>query len=501
MEGFMMGGKPTYEELEQRIKELESEIDKRKQAKEALRDSEAWLKALSEASFEAIFLSEKGVCLDQNRTAERMFGYTHKEAVGRNDTEWIIPEDRERVKNNILSGHEKPYEVTALRKDGTTFSCKIQSWMIDCQGRSIRITTLRNITEHEKALAERITLPDNILKNTQDIAIVTTDLDFRINCYNPMAEKLFGYAKEEVFGKTVQEIHAKEKVEPERFEHAVEIVRREGQYCYSVTQETEDGPRYRESQVAGIFDPDGKMVGFSLFSRDVTKAKKAEAALRQRERYLVGLNEAAQALLVPANTVPFQEFVDKIGPASDAGRTYVFINHHDPDGGLLMSQKAEWCAEGISPEIDNPQLQGLSYDAWFPRWKDTLEHGDIISGPVSGFPADEREILDPQDILAILIIPIMVDGEFVGFIGFDNCVSEREWDAVAQTFLRVAASDLAQAVKRARSRRAGPCLSQGKGSPPARNPSSRQEQHAGHCQSAENAFEKDRRYTTETGLR
>ena len=39
-----------------------------------LRDSEARLKALSEASFEAIFLSEKGVCLDQNQNAERIFG-------------------------------------------------------------------------------------------------------------------------------------------------------------------------------------------------------------------------------------------------------------------------------------------------------------------------------------------------------------------------------------------------------------------------------------------
>ena len=43
MKGFMMGKKPAYEELEQRIKELESEIDKRKQAKEALCNSEARL--------------------------------------------------------------------------------------------------------------------------------------------------------------------------------------------------------------------------------------------------------------------------------------------------------------------------------------------------------------------------------------------------------------------------------------------------------------------------
>ena len=60
------------------------DITKRKQTEEALQESEARLKALSDASFEAIFLSEKGICLDQNLTAEKMFGFTLQEAVGRN---------------------------------------------------------------------------------------------------------------------------------------------------------------------------------------------------------------------------------------------------------------------------------------------------------------------------------------------------------------------------------------------------------------------------------
>ncbi|MCK5507666.1 MAG: PAS domain S-box protein [Desulfobacterales bacterium] len=290
----MMDRQSTCEELEQRIKELEGEIDKRKQATVILRDSEARMKALSDASFEAIFFSEKNVCLDQNRTAERMFGYTLTEAVGRNGTDWIIPEDRARVKNNMLSGYQKPYKVTAVRKEGTTFSCEILSRMINYQGRSIQITALRDITESKKAekvLAEKTTLLDNILKNAQDIAIVTTDLDFRINYYNPMAEELFGYTEEEVFGKIVREINTKENINLKQFEHAVEIVRREGKYCYSVTQKTEDAPRYLESQVTGIFDSAGVMVGFSLFCRDVTKCKRAEEALlAEYTRFVIAMD-------------------------------------------------------------------------------------------------------------------------------------------------------------------------------------------------------------------
>ncbi|MEI8048781.1 MAG: PAS domain S-box protein, partial [Bacteroidota bacterium] len=66
-------------------------------------------RGLSEASFEAIFISEKGVCIEQNLAAELMFGYTSEEALTRYGTDWIVPEDREMVMNNILSGIQEPY--------------------------------------------------------------------------------------------------------------------------------------------------------------------------------------------------------------------------------------------------------------------------------------------------------------------------------------------------------------------------------------------------------
>jgi PAS domain-containing protein len=66
-------------------------ITDRKQTEEALRKSEEFLRALSSASFEAIFLSEKGICLGQNIAAQRLFGYSNQEAIGRMGTEWIAP--------------------------------------------------------------------------------------------------------------------------------------------------------------------------------------------------------------------------------------------------------------------------------------------------------------------------------------------------------------------------------------------------------------------------
>jgi PAS domain S-box-containing protein len=91
----------SKQELISKIEELEKEIS-------ASKENEFRFKNLSDAALGAIFLSEKGVCIDQNSTAEKMFGYTFEEAFGRMGTEWIVPEDREKVLNNMLSGYDKP---------------------------------------------------------------------------------------------------------------------------------------------------------------------------------------------------------------------------------------------------------------------------------------------------------------------------------------------------------------------------------------------------------
>lgn len=130
------------------------DITRANQDKKALLQNEQRYRRLSDATFESIFISNKGICIEQNDTAERMFGYSHEEAIGNLGTDWIIQEDRKTVSNNILSGVETPYEVTALRKDGSTFPCEIQGRTIKDKDKTLRITALRDITSRKNAEAE-----------------------------------------------------------------------------------------------------------------------------------------------------------------------------------------------------------------------------------------------------------------------------------------------------------------------------------------------------------
>ncbi len=127
------------------------DVTERKRMEMVIKQSEENYRQLSDATFEAIFISENGICIGQNSTAERMFGYTLDEALGHYGTDWIHPGYWETVMNNMLSGAEKPYEVVALRKDGTTFPCEIQARMTKVEDRHIRFTVLRDITDRKRA--------------------------------------------------------------------------------------------------------------------------------------------------------------------------------------------------------------------------------------------------------------------------------------------------------------------------------------------------------------
>jgi len=165
--------------------------------------------------------------------------------------------------------------------------------------------------------------------------------------------------------------------------------------------------------------------------------------LADRERFLAGLVET-QILLMRAENpdLVYNQILRLLGEPSGADRAYLFLNHQDDAGNWHMSQKAEWVAEGISSQIDNPELQNLPYDGAFSRWFDVLSRGILITGKVVDFPQIEQELLLPQEINSLLVLPIITEGMFYGFIGFDNCTSNDSWSVSEIAMLKSASSSI-----------------------------------------------------------
>jgi len=173
-----------------------------------------------------------------------------------------------------------------------------------------------------------------------------------------------------------------------------------------------------------------------------------EALLHRRDAILEAVSEIARMFLEGAD--PYQHVqtaLNLLGQATGVSRVYVFQNDAESGGILTMSQVYEWAAPGVEPQIDNPELQHLRYDEiGFVRWAEVLSHGEALYGLVSTFPEGERAVLEPQDIIAIAVIPIFVGTEWWGFIGFDDCTTRHTWASVEIKALEAAAGMFGAAI-------------------------------------------------------
>ncbi len=185
---------------------------------------------------------------------------------------------------------------------------------------------------------------------------------------------------------------------------------------------------------------------------DITDRKEYEALLATRERYLTALVDIQNQLLsTKIDHKIYQNVLEILGTTVEANRIYIFENHCDESGNLVMSQRGEWCAPGIAPQINNSNLQNIHIDGKKTFWFELLSHGEMINSAVVDLPLNERRILEAQGVLSVLVLPLMVDGEFWGLIGFDNYLEVKQWETIEIDFLRSAVTAIALAKEREQS--------------------------------------------------
>ena len=128
---------------------VQNDITERRQAEEALRESEKRLQSLADATFEGIIFTDRGEILDANETHAAMHGYELPEIIGKSVLELAVPKCRDWVRQNILSESEEPYEVVAMKKDGTPFDVEIRVKPSSYRGRDVRVAAVRDVTERK----------------------------------------------------------------------------------------------------------------------------------------------------------------------------------------------------------------------------------------------------------------------------------------------------------------------------------------------------------------
>jgi PAS domain S-box-containing protein len=248
----------------------------------------ARLAAIVESSEDAIVSKTlDGVIRSWNGGAERLFGYTSAEAVGRPITMIIPPErqDEERVILDRLYRGERieHFETVRVTKDGRRIDISLTvSPLRDLEGHVIGASKVaRDVTERKRA-EEVLSRDALLLANVRD-AVIVTDLEGAVTYWNEGAARLFGWTAEEMLGRHYVDRYP----ETVRSRIVEEIRSRASAADWSGEYEDfrKDGSRvWIDARLSRVSDSTGRPVGILGLAHDITDRKRAEEALKEADR-------------------------------------------------------------------------------------------------------------------------------------------------------------------------------------------------------------------------
>jgi len=176
------------------------DITEHKRIEAALKVSEARFRQLADSTFEAIVIHEKGALLDVNASFCTMLGYTRSEVIGMPMLALIAPESKDEVLDKIRMGYDTPYESGIVRKDGTIVKLETIGRPIEYQGRTVRVTAMRDITEQIKA-QEALRASERrfkeLVRNASDSVTILDKNGIQVYV-SDVVEKMLGYTPDEL---------------------------------------------------------------------------------------------------------------------------------------------------------------------------------------------------------------------------------------------------------------------------------------------------------------
>jgi two-component system CheB/CheR fusion protein len=274
-----------------------------------------WLSAVVASSTDAIIsFSMDRTILSWNAGAERIFGYTAAEAIGKPVTLLLPEHDRQHEQVFSQLREARPVanlEAVRLRKDGTEVQVALSvSPIKDAQDKVIGGTAIaRDITEQKRAAEalrsseERLRL---VVENATEYAIFSTDLQRSVTIWNSGAQRLLGYAESEVLGHSADIIFTEEDRAAGAPEQEMKTAVAEGRASDDRIHQRKDGSRFWTSGSMMLMrDAQGRAVGFVKILRDQTAARGTQQALERSQAELLRAlaeNETARQELQAADS-------------------------------------------------------------------------------------------------------------------------------------------------------------------------------------------------------
>ena len=277
----------------------------RRRAEAELAASEERFRKIAESAQDGLITVDQGESITYwNPAAERMFGYSAEEAVGRNLHRLLAPA---RYRQAIQQGWGRfcetgqgpvvghTLEMSGQRKNGEEFPVELSISSVAIDGHWHATGIVRDISERHRAEALRRELAA-IVESSED-AIIGKAVDGRITTWNSGAEKIYGYAAADIVGKQVNQL-----APDDRQQEVVDLLDavRSGKSVahYETVRIRSDGRLIEVSlSLSPIRDSSGTISGVSTIARDITARKAAERAIQRSNRFLRTLSRCNETLV------------------------------------------------------------------------------------------------------------------------------------------------------------------------------------------------------------
>ena len=443
--------------LQKRLDELENMKTARRRAQEALQESMELYQTLVEISPEAIALidlSEHIIMVNQQ--AVQLYGADNPSAlVGKNAVEIIVPSDRKRARANIKRTIKEPlrdirYEL--VKNNGAHLSVETNSSVINNrQGKPMAIMlVLRDVTE--KKVVERALKESELSYRTLSegsISGVYIIKDDKFYYVNPALSAMFGYSQDEIMNNLTPALltypadrNTVDRQLKKRFNGEVSSA----QYTFRGLRK--DGTIIHCESLGRIVQIDGKpaIVGTLL---DISERKRIEEELKYKEGFKnIISNLSAKFIHLNSEDLDsgINDALKAIGEFAAVDRSYIFLFYANR---RMVNNTHEWCALGVQPQISRLKKIPATSFPWII--KQIIKVKTVYVPSVANLPRlakAEKEEWQTEGIQSLINVPMLYQGQAIGFLGFDSVKEEKAWSEDVQSLLRIVADMIANVIQR-----------------------------------------------------
>ncbi|MEP7288755.1 MAG: EAL domain-containing protein [Chloroflexota bacterium] len=267
----------------------------------ALRDSEEKFQIMSEATSEGLSIHEEGKILEANRALALMFGYDPSEIIGMSAFDMVMPDTYELLGERIIDDYDLPYEIEGRKKDGTVFPILAFGKPVFYQGRKVRVSVTRNMSERKQAemLLRRNEAQLRLFVQRTPVAVAMFDKDMRYLVVSKRWVQDYHLESNNVIGRCHYDVFPGISERWKRlFEQGLRGVPEQ------LGEDSLIGPdglmRWQHWEIIPWQDINDNVGGVIVFTEDITERKHMEILLRDRNQTLemIAANQPLTDVLV-----------------------------------------------------------------------------------------------------------------------------------------------------------------------------------------------------------